>query len=61
MQHAQPQALKRIQSRVLIQELTPEELELVAGAGCKTTGGGGCSGGSNGSSCSGNVDYECTF
>lgn len=29
--------IKRIQSRVLAQELTPQEIEMVAGAGCETT------------------------
>lgn len=29
--------IKRIQSRVLAQELTQEEIDLVAGAGCEST------------------------
>jgi len=53
--------LKRIQSRVLVEELSLEDYDRVSGGGCNTTYRGGCSGGSSGTNCGGGVDSECDF
>lgn len=52
------QSLKRIQSRVLIQELSAEALDLVSGGDCESVDTRRCD--ANGS-CTTTTDLECHF